>query len=420
VIPQQLRQYPLIKVCQPQCKIESHGDCHSPGKRPARSVQSHRPIAEIRRWLEQDGNYGVVATSDNDLVILDSDTQEFADLVRRDLPDTFTVQTGSGNFHFYYQCGYSGNQNFRTEDGELGSVRVDNYHAVGPGSVHPETGQEYTVFRDRPIQPIPEAELSEFVEKIQSEDIGVKTGGGGGGSSRPTTASELDVRPSREILRRLRFINSDSKRREVAKVLEHDHPPRHIRVWMGGFLYSAVGLTESQLRRLLEELAGWATSSNRTKTEVESLVRSSVNNYRASESVDLDRYLGPDDMGGNTSESHKTEESGRPRTLQGGETNMDYTTKESFTVFNADSADEAEDGDRVVRLELTNMQGAGDDGEPVDTDFVTVTKGTLREDGEFGLNPQFPGQSKSVGSANPEDLRLIADGLEQIAEELDD
>ena len=99
---------------------------------------------------------------------------------------------------------------------------------------------------------------------------------------------------------------------------------------------------------------------------------------------------------------------------------MEYNTIENLTVYNADSVEEAEDGDRVIRVELTNMSGTGDDGEPVDTDFVTITKGTLRENGDFGVAPEFPGQSKSVGSADPDDLRLIASGLEEVADSIED
>ncbi|SMP35795.1 hypothetical protein SAMN06265347_1335 [Halobellus salinus] len=99
---------------------------------------------------------------------------------------------------------------------------------------------------------------------------------------------------------------------------------------------------------------------------------------------------------------------------------MEYNTIENLTVYNADSVEEAEDGDRVIRVELTNMSGRGDDGEPVDTDFVTITKGTLRENGDFGVAPEFPGQSKSVGSADPDDLRLIASGLEEVADSIEE
>jgi hypothetical protein len=148
------------------------------------------------------------------------------------------------------------------------------------------------------------------------------------------------------------------------------------------------------------------------------LVTTSTNNHRASESVNLSKFLTAD-MDSEESERRKTEESGSGRTLPGGVSKMEYNTIENLTVYNADSAEDAEDGDRVIRVELTNMSGTGDDGEPVDTDFVTVTKGTLRENGDFGVAPEFPGQSKSVGSADPEDLRLIADGLQEIAEKVE-
>jgi hypothetical protein len=98
---------------------------------------------------------------------------------------------------------------------------------------------------------------------------------------------------------------------------------------------------------------------------------------------------------------------------------FDYNTIENLTVYNADSPGEANDGDRVVRVELTNMRGRDQNGE-VDTDFVTISKGKLREDGDFGVSPEFNGDSKSVGSANPEDLRLIAEGLQQMADQVEE
>jgi hypothetical protein len=98
---------------------------------------------------------------------------------------------------------------------------------------------------------------------------------------------------------------------------------------------------------------------------------------------------------------------------------FDYTSKESLTVYNADSPQEAEDGERVIRAEVTNMKGHDESGE-VDTDFVTISKGTLRDNGEFGVSPEFPQDNKSVGAASPDDLRLIAEALEQLADQLDD
>ena len=348
----------------------------------------------------------------------------FTETVREHLSETFTVRTGSGNYHFYYRSNHGQNQSFKIESNEFGSIRSDRWHAVGPGSVHPETGEEYQVAVNTELSILTQDSLSEFTETLQnriSGDYDVKTGGGGGGGPRlhGQKASDLNTEPTEETLRVLGFINSDNRREEVAKVIDADHPPRNTRVWASGFLYSVCGLRQNQIERLLRETASWASDGDRVRTEVRSLVQSSTNNSRASESVNLSKFLTAD-MDPEGSERRKTEESGSGRTLPGGENSMEYNTIENLTVYNADSVEEAEDGDRVIRVELTNMSGRGDDGEPVDTDFVTITKGTLRENGDFGVAPEFPGQSKSVGSADPDDLRLIASGLEEVADSIEE
>jgi hypothetical protein len=422
-IPDQLRQYPLVRVCRPDCR--THNDCTHPGKRPVGSTKRPNPVQEVRNWIRTGGNYGVIPTEENDLIILDSDSEVFTETVREHLSETFTVKTGSGNYHFYYRSNYGQNQSFKIESNEFGSIRSNRWHAVGPGSVHPETGEEYRVAVNTKPSVLTEDSLSEFTETLQNRISGsydVKTGGGGGGGGprlHGQKASDLDTEPTEETLRVLGFINSDSRREEVAKVIDADHPPRNTRVWACGFLYSVCGLTQRQIEKLLKEIADWATDENRIEIEIRSLVQSSTNNSRASESVNLSKFLTAD-MDSEESERRKTEESGSGRTLPGGENSMEYNTIENLTVYNADSVEEAEDGDRVIRVELTNMSGRGDDGEPVDTDFVTITKGTLRENGDFGVAPEFPGQSKSVGSADPDDLRLIASGLEEVADSIED
>jgi hypothetical protein len=424
MIPEQVRQYPLIKVCRPNCRLNSHGDCSHPGKRPARSTNHDRPITEIRRWIEQGGNYGIVPRSENDLLILDSDSDLFAQLVRRDLPDTFTVKTGSGNHHFYYNSPYSGNQTFKDGSDEFGSIRTDNWHCVGPGSIHPETGQEYTVYRDKPVTPIPEAQLSDFVEKVRSTELRREDGGGGGGGSSRSvkTASDLQIEPTKETLKALEFINSNSRRSQVARVFDHHHPPRHIRVWAGGFLHSVCGLTQRQIERLLREQAGWATDNDRITTEVRSLVRESITNSRASESVNLDRYLsGPGDMDPKGSESRKTEESGYDRTLSGGGQSMsetEYNTTKEVTVT---ESDDPENGEYCVRATVTSVNGEKDSYE-----FAQILGGRIEEDSTFGVSPNWQtnndGQDKTrtIGSADPDYLRTVADSLKELADDLED
>lgn len=424
MIPEQIRQYPLIKVCRPDCRISSHGDCDDSGKRPVRSAKADRPIPEIQQWIRQGGNYGVVARPDNRLIVLDSDSDEFARLVRKMLPDTFTVKTGSGNYHFYYRSDYSGNQSFGQGSSELGSIRTDNYQAVGPNSVHPDTGREYTVYQDNPVSPVPESQIRDFIEQINSTDFvgedgaaaAAAGGGGGGGGSSPSvkTADQLSISPTERTLNSLGFIQLQSKRKSIAKVLDHHHPPRHIRVWACGFLYSACGLTQNQIERILRELAGWATDHGRIRTEVRSLVRTSCNNSKASELVDLDYYLNNADMDGDTSERRKTEESGKGRTLQGGDLNMvDDDVKDHVTVTN--------DSSRVVRSGIVEVENDGNEWE-----YAGILFGSMEEEEELGTvvnweyNQYDSKNYNDIGDRSPEELRMAAEALEDLADEIED
>ena len=177
------------------------------------------------------------------------------------------------------------------------------------------------------------------------------------------------------------------------------------------------GLSESVIFDTLDRLSHNAKWHRRGPEYQARTVRNAITEAVADPYVSFEDT---GDMDPEGSESRKTEESGDGRTLSGGDSmsSFDYDQKESLTVYKADSPSEAEDGDRVIRVELTNMKGRDENGK-VDTDFVSITKGTLRDNGEFGVSPEFPGDSKSVGSANPDDLRLIAEGLEQIADRIE-
>jgi hypothetical protein len=416
-VPDQLREYPLIRVCHPDCKVSSHGDCNSPGKRPVTDIHSDKILREIRSWQRIGGNYGVVARDNSDLVILDSDSEQFTNTVRSELPQTFTVKTGSGSYHYYFRSDYSQNQNIRDSDGELGSIRASNYQAVGPSSVHPETREKYRVYRDTDITLIPKEQISDFLTVLDSRINREDGGGGGGRSSRQISstkkAQDLEIKPTQETLASLDFINSAEIRDSIGKVIDHDHPPRQARVWACSWLHSVGGLRENQLRRLLEELAEWASDRGRIRVEVKSLIQSSIEGDRAKESVNLDYYLGSDDMGASkASESRKMEESGKGQTLQGGENTMpEFNEAEEVQVNEGDS-----DGDRVVQAVKVN----GADG--ADTfDFVSIRKGRLREvtltNGEQGVMADIdPTDGKSIGSTA--DLDLVIEALEELRDEI--
>jgi hypothetical protein len=418
-IPEQLITQPLIRVCRPECR--SHNDCSGAGKRPVTSTNNPRPIGEIRNWIRSGGNYGVVAKQNNDLVVLDSDSQLFTDLVRDELPETFTVRTGSGNYHFYFRSEVNINQSFKSGNSEFGSIRSDNWHTVGVGSVHPDTGEEYQTAIDTELNILSESDVQEFINSLENRlesQSSREDGGGGGGGSVFTDkkAEDLKIEPTEQTLRTLGFINSDSKRTQIAKVFDSEHPERQIRVWACSFLYSVVGLTQRQIEKLLRESAEWAYDDNRIEIEIKSLVQNSINNSKADESVNLGRYIDTGDMSSNELESRKTESSGiEGSRLKGGEKTMS-------TDWNKEVI--SQNGSVVVQAGEEHINPDNPDMDSWDT--ISLLFGSVSEDENFGQYPEWDmnqygsAATKQLGGKSPKELRLAAEALEKLADELEE
>ena len=418
-IPEQLITQPLIRVCRPECR--SHNDCSGAGKRPVTSTNNPRPIGEIRNWIRSGGNYGVVAKQNNDLVVLDSDSQLFTDLVRDELPETFTVRTGSGNYHFYFRSEVNINQSFKSGNSEFGSIRSDNWHTVGVGSVHPDTGEEYQTAIDTELNILSESDVQEFINSLENrlESQSSREDGGGGGSAAvftTKTAEDLEIEPTEQTLRTLGFINSDSKRTQIAKVFDSEHPERQIRVWACSFLYSVVGLTQRQIEKLLRESAEWAYDDNRIEIEIKSLVQNSINNSKADESVNLGRYIDTGDMSSNELESRKTESSGiEGSRLKGGEKTMS-------TDWNKEVI--SQNGSAVVQAGEEHINPDNPDMDSWDT--ISLLFGSVSEDENFGEYPEWDmnqygsAATKQLGGKSPKELRLAAEALNKLADELEE
>ena len=418
-IPEQLITQPLIRVCRPECR--SHNDCSGAGKRPVTSTNNPRPIGEIRNWIRSGGNYGVVAKQSNDLVVLDSDSQLFTDLVRDELPETFTVRTGSGNYHFYFRSEVNINQSFKSGNSEFGSIRSDNWHTVGVGSVHPDTGEEYQTAIDTELNILSESDVQEFINSLENrlESQSSREDGGGGGSAAvftTKTAEDLEIEPTEQTLRTLGFINSDSKRTQIAKVFDSEHPERQIRVWACSFLYSVVGLTQRQIEKLLKESAEWAYDDNRIEIEIKSLVQNSINNSKADESVNLGRYIDTGDMSSNELESRKTESSGiEGSRLKGGEKTMS-------TDWNKEVI--SQNGSAVVQAGEEHINPDNPDMDSWDT--ISLLFGSVSEDENFGeypawdMNQYGSAATKQLGNKSPRELRLAAEALQKLADELEE
>jgi hypothetical protein len=363
-------------------------------------------------------------------LIFDVDSDGFRQILKANLPPTFVVESGGAGVgeHWYYRCSEPVDNN-RWSDPE-GSLRAKNYHAVGPGCTHAKTGDSYEIVENREFTTVGAAAVEHLVEKLDREAARRRRPGGGGPppASRPTNdsdshrsqntkkAADLDVEPSVETLQALEFINSDKRRQDVAKVIDHEQPSRRVRAWAAGFLHSACGLRQNQIERLLKERADWATDKQEIKRQVCNMLKEVVRNQRANESVDLDRYLGPDDMTASAVESRKTEESGSSRTLRGGVLEM--------VNDNVNNHVTEKNGSVVVRSGVVHVNPKTSDNE---WDYMGLLFGEFEEEEEdLGkiVNWEYDQYNnkdfKNLGNRSPEELRLAAEALEELADNIED
>jgi hypothetical protein len=121
----------------------------------------------IIEWIEKH-NYGFRPVS-GDLCVFDcDDTLYDPDLVGL-FKDTLTLRTGSGGYHFIFRSpGLEINKKFiltAPDDTHIGHITSASFkfQYVGPSSIHPN-GNEYSVFRDNPVQTIDSKLLCSHIE----------------------------------------------------------------------------------------------------------------------------------------------------------------------------------------------------------------------------------------------------------------
>jgi len=117
----------------------------------------------------KDENYGILC-GHNNLAVIDCDVEEFKIAIENMLPETFTVQTGSGGHHFYFIIPEL-KQKIILElstGTHLGEVQSYGTQVVGAGSVHPN-GKKYQVIKDIPITEISCEKLFEVIKPFMKE-----------------------------------------------------------------------------------------------------------------------------------------------------------------------------------------------------------------------------------------------------------
>jgi len=404
-IPDQLIDYPLIRVCRPDCR--SHDDCNTPGKRPVTSVEDDNHLDRIKSWVNRDGNYGIVAKSNNDLVIFDSDSEAFSDLLAQYLPSTLRVRSGGLDHgqHWYYRCSEAANQQgWRNPEG---SVRVANWHAVGPKSIHPVTGDEYKVIDDQQIAEVDIDDLRALYDELDERDTantgsGVQRGGGGdlGGSppSAHSAVSDLD------------FIKRGDRRSEIAEILRTDS--KHTRrVWAVGWLHAAAGLTQSEIVNIVMNNARW---DNLDRDIVEQQVESVIDSADSSRGTHYTEWGHSADMGPDGSERRKTETEGSQPSVGREVNNMSEDNVRNTVTIKRDDGQFARSG-------IVEVENNGDSWEYAGVVFGEV-QGEDEELGkvvEFETNQYGDRNYRDLGDRSPEQLRMAAEALNELADEIE-
>ena len=131
---------------------------------------------QIHDWgeLEPDGNVGVFALqAEGGLCILDKDDgRDIREAYERDtgnkFPRTFFVTSSPGRGHWYFlqTAKTLARRDNITEDhtNHWFSFRVKNEYVCSIGSIHPKTGNPYTITEDVPLAPMPD-ELLDWLQK---------------------------------------------------------------------------------------------------------------------------------------------------------------------------------------------------------------------------------------------------------------
>ena len=76
---------------------------------------------KLQKHIKEGGNIGILCG--NGLIVIDADTEELKGVIENRLPETFTIRTGSGGYHYYYFSGKWGRSVDRHRLGVINSLR---------------------------------------------------------------------------------------------------------------------------------------------------------------------------------------------------------------------------------------------------------------------------------------------------------
>ena len=114
------------------------------GKVPIKKGWPDNPatLEEIRNHVARGGNVGLITGKMSGIIVLDVDCEKGGE-IPEGLPETATVRTGGGGYHFYFSAGSASISNSVGKVAPYVDVRGEHGQVVFPGSVHPDTGGVY-------------------------------------------------------------------------------------------------------------------------------------------------------------------------------------------------------------------------------------------------------------------------------------
>lgn len=162
---QGLAVFPVHGIENGRCSC-GKPDCSNPGKHPKtkngfKDATLNGSQIQLSWSFSPGANIGIATGKISNMFVLDADPRNGSDNSLKELenrygplPPTFTVSTGGGGFHKYYQ--YPSSQKLSSCNPFPGiDIKADGGYVVGAGSIH-KSGSYYELNGERKINPAPE------------------------------------------------------------------------------------------------------------------------------------------------------------------------------------------------------------------------------------------------------------------------
>lgn len=122
---------------------------------------------KVVEHLKNGGNYGVICGGG--LIVMDADTPEFNEIVKKNFPETYTVKTSKGHHYYFETRGFEKKKVLKDGSNHLGEIQSTGSFVVGANCIHP-TGVSYELVKDIPISKIDSEKINEVLGKFYSSD----------------------------------------------------------------------------------------------------------------------------------------------------------------------------------------------------------------------------------------------------------